>query len=150
MTDTIHTARTPGQLAEVAERIKALSLPRDGVDVFVRRHKVRRTTAQNSRLWWLHNLETAHLNKTWPERAASIIATMEQAGVPLSKLERHALLGKVWNKDDCHAEFLKRYLAGISSTKASKMDLMGYMDEYEAELRTAGVEFPESGNWEEA
>lgn len=142
--ETVETARSRTELVALCERIKAIpSLPREGVDVFVRRHKVRRTVPQNSRMWWLHNLEAAHLNKTWPERAATMIALMEQAGAKLDKLERAALLGKVWNKDDVHEEYCKRYCYGGSSTKPAKLDFMAHLDDYEADLRTAGVEFPE-------
>lgn len=143
--------RQPDQLLELMERIQAIKpWPREGIDVSCARHKVRLTAAQNRRMWWLHNLEAAHLNATWPERSAALVAMMEQAGASLGKLERMMLIGKVWNKDDCHEQFKKRYFAGKSTRKQSKLDVMAVLDEYEADLRTGGVQFPETEAWRDA
>lgn len=143
--------RKPDDVEELSQRVRAITpWPREGVDVTCARHKVRRTPEQNRRMWWLHNLEAAHLNATWPERSAAMVAMMEGAGVGLGKLERAMLMGKVWNKDDCHEQFNKRYFAGKSSRKQSKMDFMGVLDEYEADLRISGVQFPETEAWRNA
>ena len=135
--EPIQHARNEKELADIAERLKALSpLPRNGVDVFVRPHKVRRTIPQNDRLWALHNLYAAHMNRTWPERAAAMLARCEAAGIHFGAMERKLLLHRIWDADDVHEEFKKRYLAGGSSRKLSKLAMMDKLSEYEADLQT--------------
>lgn len=144
--------RTPQQLVEAAGALAILRAEFLPVEVSVARYVVKLTDEQRARLFWLHGLRAQALNAQWQERAAAIIAKMQEAGCPLSKLERTALLTKVWDKDEMHERWKERY--GVRSASRihgpRKMDMTDKITEYEADLLADGVSIPTEPAWEEA
>lgn len=154
MTDKISSRiiRTPEDATRAGADLVLIPAKLFPLEVTVTHYKVKLTDPQRDRLFWLHELRAQALNAYWPERAAAIIAGMDERGVPLSKLERTALLSKVWTKDDMHAEWKGRY--GVKSANRirgpRKLDMTDKISEYEADLIGQGVEIPAEPEWREA
>ena len=130
MNQPLHVVFNTEQMEEAVKRLLALSIPRRGLDIFVRYHKVRRTGAQNSRLQWLCRAHAGWLNK---ERMRLIAE---------GKLPRY------WPETDTDAVrkhiFNPLYCGTNSSTKPSKLDMMDILTRYESDLRNQGIELPEN------
>ena len=130
MTQPLHTVFTPDQMQQAVKRLQALSIPRRGLDIFVRYHKIRRTSEQNKRLQWLCRSHAGWLNK---ERM---------------RLIAEGKLPSYWPETDTDGVrkhiFNPLYCGTDSSTKPSKLDMMDILTRYEADLREQGIELPES------
>lgn len=128
MTRPLHTVFTPDQMQQAVKRLQALSIPRRGLDIFVRYHKIRRTNAQNDRLQWLCRAHAGWLNK---ERM---------------RLIAEGKLPSYWPETDTGGVrkhiFNPLYCGTDSSTKPSKLDMIDILEKYEADLRTQGIELP--------
>ena len=128
MTQPLHTVFTPDQMQQAVKRLQALSIPRRGLDIFVRYHKIRRTSEQNKRLQWLCRAHAGWLNK---ERM---------------RLIAEGKLPSYWPETDTDGVrkhiFNPLYCGTDSSTKPSKLDMMDILTRYEADLRNQGVELP--------
>ena len=128
MTQPLHTVFTPDQMQQAVKRLQALSIPRRGLDIFVRYHKIRRTSEQNKRLQWLCRSHAGWLNK---ERM---------------RLIAEGKLPSYWPETDTDGVrkhiFNPLYCGTDSSTKPSKLDMIDILEKYEADLRTQGIELP--------
>lgn len=129
----ILTAESSAHMALICKRLMALPIQAPGVDVFVRRHKVRRTNAQNDRLQWLCRLHAGWFNR---ERLRLIEARALPNTWPM--VDADAVRRQIFNPGYCGTD---------SSTKPSKEAMAEIMDRYEADLRNMGVEFPELEIW---
>ena len=128
MTQPLHTVFTTDQMQQAVKRLQALSIPRRGLDIFVRYHKIRRTSEQNKRLQWLCRSHAGWLNK---ERM---------------RLIAEGKLPSYWPETDTDGVrkhiFNPLYCGTDSSTKPSKLAMADILANYEADLRTQGIELP--------
>lgn len=128
MTQPLHTVFTTDQMQQAVKRLQALSIPRRGLDIFVRYHKIRRTSEQNKRLQWLCRSHAGWLNK---ERM---------------RLIAEGKLPSYWPETDTDGVrkhiFNPLYCGTDSSTKPSKLAMTDILANYEADLRTQGIELP--------
>ncbi|HKU19266.1 MAG TPA: hypothetical protein VJP80_08490 [Candidatus Saccharimonadales bacterium] len=130
MTQPLHVVFNADQMQQAVNRLQALSIPRRGLDIFVRYHKIRRTSEQNKRLQWLCRSHAGWLNK---ERM---------------RLISEGKLPNYWPETDTDGVrkhiFNPLYCGTDSSTKPSKLDMMDILTRYEADLRNQGIELPEN------
>lgn len=136
MTQPLHTVFTLDEMQQAVKRLQALSIPRRGLDIFVRYHKIRRTSEQNKRLQWLCRSHAGWLNK---ERM---------------RLIAEGKLPSYWPETDTDGVrkhiFNPLYCGTDSSTKPSKLDMMDALEKYEADLRNQGIEIPERNEMSDA
>lgn len=136
MTHPLHTVFTLDEMQQAVKRLQALSIPRRGLDIFVRYHKIRRTSEQNKRLQWLCRSHAGWLNK---ERM---------------RLIAEGKLPSYWPETDTDGVrkhiFNPLYCGTDSSTKPSKLDMMDALEKYEADLRNQGIEIPERNEMSDA
>ncbi|HEX5464431.1 MAG TPA: hypothetical protein VFW88_06915 [Burkholderiales bacterium] len=139
MKQVVHVCRTALDMERCCLALKDMLLPREGVDVFVRRHKVKRSNPQNARLWWLHGLMAAHLNARLPDLVASGL---------LSPLFLR------FTPESVHEGIFKPRYCGTnpdgsarSSARLSKLDFMAALERYQADMTNDGVEIPEPPEW---
>lgn len=101
-------------------------------------YKPRRSTFQNSRLWWLHGLTAQRLNQVLAEEFAET-----QSPVVL------AAMRSPWTPESVHQRIYKpQFLNGESSTKRNKMETVDDQTAYEAWMVDIGIEFPETERYE--
>ncbi|HEX5464413.1 MAG TPA: hypothetical protein VFW88_06825 [Burkholderiales bacterium] len=135
----IHVCRTSLDVERCCSALKRLPIPPQGIDVYVRRHKVKRSNPQNARLWWLHGLMAAHLNERLPQ---------------LIEAQMISPLFTRFTPEAVHEGIFKPRYCGTnpdgsvrSSARMSKLDFMTAMERYEADMVTDGVEIPEPPEW---
>lgn len=114
----------------VLHRLAALPIPKTGLDIFVRPHKVHRTNAQNDRLQWLCRSHAGWLNR---ERQRLVAEGKLPSYWP--ETDTDGVRRMIFNPLYCHTK---------SSTHPSKLDMMEILTHYEADLRNMGVELPEN------
>ncbi len=125
----IHTFRSASERDDIVRKLCQLPIPRDGFDLFIRRHKVHRTPEQNKRLQWLCGLHAGWLNA---KRLEFIAAGTLPKFFPAT--DRDAVRHQIFNPSYCGTD---------SSTKPSKLDMVDAITRYQVDLQELGIEIPE-------
>ncbi len=129
------TIRTPQQQHEVSRYINRLEPP-----FTVRVDKAGRTNPQNARLWWLHGIMAAHLNRKLPE----LIKAKLIPGFFL------------FTAEIVHEGIFKPHYCGThpdgrpkSSTAFDVSEFNDLLTAYESDMVHEGVELPTPPEWED-
>ena len=108
------------------------------IEIGARSVKYARTNDQNARLWWMHGLFAAFLNRKLPELIKSGLVPKPFRFTP----------------ESVHEGIFKPHYIGTlpngmtkSSTQLTRAEFSAILESYEADMRNDGIEFPDNEPW---